>query len=86
MMELDFWFPVNFSQEGHVLPGLLHKAYLAKREGKPLLVYGTGKPRRQFIYSVDLGKLILWTIREYNEIEPIILSGDNKNFLDFTTI
>jgi len=69
----------NFNvEEGHVLPGLLHKAYLAKREGKPLLVYGTGKPRRQFIYSVDLGKLILWTIREYNEIEPIILSVDEE--------
>jgi len=67
----------NFNVEhGHVLAGLLKKAYLAKREGKPLLVYGTGKPRRQFIYSVDLGKLILWTIREYNEIEPIILSVD----------
>jgi len=67
----------NFNVEhGHVLAGLLKKAYLAKREGKPLLVYGTGKPRRQFIYSVDLGKLILWSIREYNEIEPIILSVD----------
>ena len=83
------WFLISrliFPQHGHVLAGLLKKAYLAKREGKPLLVYGTGKPRRQFIYSVDLGKLILWTIREYNEIEPVILSGDNRNFLDFTTI
>ena len=55
----------------------MQKAHIAKKEGKPLLVYGTGKPRRQFIYSVDLGKLILWTIRDYEEIEPIILSGDN---------
>lgn len=69
----------NFNlEEGHVLPGLMQKAHIAKKEGKPLLVYGTGKPRRQFIYSVDLGKLILWTIRDYEEIEPIILSVDEE--------
>lgn len=30
---------------------------------------------RQFIYSLDLAKLVLWVLREYEEIEPIILSG-----------
>lgn len=29
---------------------------------------------RQFIYSRDLARLMIWTIREYEEIEPIILS------------
>lgn len=38
-------------------------------------VLGTGKPLRQFIYSLDLAKLFIWVLREYNEIEPIILSG-----------
>jgi len=61
-----------------VLPGLMQKAHIAKKEGKPLVVYGTGKPRRQFIYSLDLGKLMLWTMREYNEVEPIILSVDEE--------
>jgi len=66
-------------EEGHVLPGLMMKAHNAKKEGKPLLVYGTGKPRRQFIYSLDLAKLMLWTLREYNEIDPIILSVDEED-------
>lgn len=35
---------------------------------------GTGKPLRQFIYSRDLAKLFIWQLREYNSIEPIILS------------
>lgn len=39
-----------------------------------LSVFGTGRPRRQFIYSVDLAKLILWTLDHYTEVEPIILS------------
>lgn len=59
-----------------MIPGLIHKAYIAKKEGKPLVVYGNGKPLRQFIYSEDLARLILWAVREYEEIEPIILCGD----------
>ena len=35
---------------------------------------GTGKPLRQFIYSVDLAKLFLWVLRNYNSPHPIILS------------
>ncbi|KAL5108162.1 GDP-L-fucose synthase [Taenia crassiceps] len=65
----------NFNLEkGHVLPALIHKAYLAKRAGEPLLVLGSGTPLRQFIYSIDLGRLIVWVLRHYNKPEPIILS------------
>lgn len=40
------------------------------------MIWGSGKPLRQFIYSIDLAKLIIWVMREYEEIEPIILSGE----------
>ncbi|XP_055656493.1 GDP-L-fucose synthase isoform X2 [Falco peregrinus] len=65
----------NFNiEDGHVLPGLIHKVYLAKQTGSALTVWGTSKPRRQFIYSLDLARLFLWVLREYDEVEPIILS------------
>lgn len=65
----------NFNiEDGHVLPGLIHKVHLAKSRGSALTVWGTGKPRRQFIYSLDLARLFLWVLREYSEVEPIILS------------
>jgi len=41
------------------------------------VIWGTGSPRRQFIYSRDLGRLMIWVMREYKEIEPIILSGQS---------
>lgn len=44
-------------------------------EDKIFTVLGSGKPLRQFIYSLDLAKLIIWVLREYNSVEPIILSG-----------
>uniref|UniRef100_A0A8C9THU4 GDP-L-fucose synthase n=1 Tax=Scleropages formosus TaxID=113540 RepID=A0A8C9THU4_SCLFO len=65
----------NFNvADGHVLPGLIHKAYVAHKEGTPLQVWGSGTPRRQFIYSLDLARLFIWVLREYDEIDPIILS------------
>ncbi|RUS13786.1 hypothetical protein BC937DRAFT_94781 [Endogone sp. FLAS-F59071] len=69
----------NYSlEDSHVLPGLTHKCYLAKKNGTPFVVSGTGSPLRQFIYSRDLAKLFIWTLREYQEIDPIILSvGEN---------
>jgi GDP-L-fucose synthase len=65
----------NFNlQDSHVIPGLIHKCYLAKQKGEPFVIAGTGTPLRQFIYSEDLAILILWALENYNEIEPIILS------------
>mmetsp|Transcript_6398 Transcript_6398/g.13949 ORF Transcript_6398/g.13949 Transcript_6398/m.13949 type:complete len:319 (+) Transcript_6398:27-983(+) len=65
----------NFSIEsGHVLPGLMHKCYLAKKNGGAFTVWGSGSPLRQFIFNEDLGALIIWVMRSYHSIEPIILS------------
>eukprot|EP01064_Diplonema_japonicum_P035448 TRINITY_DN768_c2_g1_i3.p1 TRINITY_DN768_c2_g1~~TRINITY_DN768_c2_g1_i3.p1 ORF type:complete len:317 (+),score=69.77 TRINITY_DN768_c2_g1_i3:300-1250(+) len=61
-------------QDSHVLPGLTHKCYLAKQKNEPLTVLGSGTPLRQFIYSRDLARLMLWVLRNYNETDPIILS------------
>ncbi len=61
----------NFHLEhSHVIPGLIHKAAISDI----LTVFGTGKPLRQFIYSEDLAKLIVWTIEHYDSVEPLILS------------
>jgi len=69
----------NFNlQDGHVIPGLINKAYEAKKNGTPFEIWGTGKPLRQFIYSLDLAKLFIWVMREYEEIDPIILASDDE--------
>jgi GDP-L-fucose synthase len=66
-------------EDSHVIPGLIHKLYLAKKEGKEGIIFGTGTPLRQFIYSLDLARLILWVLDEYNDVEPVILSVDEKD-------
>ena len=57
-----------------MIPGLIHKCLLAKRTGGDFAIWGSGSPLRQFIYSEDLARLIVWTLRSYDSIEPIILS------------
>jgi len=65
----------NFNlEDGHVLPGLIHKCYTAKQTGADFVVWGTGAPLRQFIYSEDLGALIVWALHNYEDLHPIILS------------
>ena len=67
----------NFSiQNGHVIPGLIHKCYIAKRDGEPFTIWGSGKPLRQFMYSEDLAELTVWVVKEYHSPEPIIISVD----------
>ncbi|KAJ7201051.1 hypothetical protein GGX14DRAFT_465578 [Mycena pura] len=61
-------------EDAHVIPALVHKCYLAKKNGTPFIVSGTGKPLRQFIFSYDLAKLFVWMLREYDEVDPLILS------------
>jgi nucleoside-diphosphate-sugar epimerase len=47
--------------------------------GTPFIVAGTGKPLRQFIFSHDLAKLFIWMLRDYDDVEPIILSGTSSH-------
>mmetsp|Transcript_15713 Transcript_15713/g.26998 ORF Transcript_15713/g.26998 Transcript_15713/m.26998 type:complete len:315 (-) Transcript_15713:31-975(-) len=67
----------NFNlEDGHVIPGLIHKCYVAKRDNKDFVVWGSGKPLRQFIFSRDLAELFVWVLRNYESPEPLILSVD----------
>jgi len=65
----------NFSTKGgHVIPSLIHKAYVAKQTNGTFEIWGSGSPLRQFIFNQDLGALAVWVMRSYDSIEPIILS------------
>ena len=45
------------------------------------MIWGSGTPLRQFIFSIDLAKLMIWTLRSYDEADPIILSGGEADEL-----
>ena len=77
----------NYSlEDGHVIPALIHRCYLSKKNNENFVVKGTGKALRQFIYSEDLAKLMLWSLIFYNKKENIILSNSPENEVSIKTI
>jgi GDP-L-fucose synthase len=77
----------NFNlEDSHVIPGLIHNCYLSKKKNKDFIVRGTGKPLRQFIYSIDLAKLIMWTLQNYNSHKSLILSVNEKEEMSISQI
>jgi GDP-L-fucose synthase len=63
-------------EDAHVIPALIHKCYLAKKANIPFEIRGTGKPLRQFVYSIDLAHIILQLLNSTVN-ENIIISPEN---------
>jgi GDP-L-fucose synthase len=63
----------NFDLESsHVLAALLRKAHEAKMSGtSELVVWGTGKPRREFLHVDDLASACLFLLQKYDSPEII---------------
>lgn len=52
----------------HVLPALIRKFDEAKEEGKSeVVVWGSGKPKREFLYSDDLADACVFLMENYDE-------------------
>lgn len=61
--------------DGHVIPSLVHKCFLAKKNKTDLVIWGSGKPLREMVYSKDIARLALWSLDNYNEEAPVILTS-----------
>jgi GDP-L-fucose synthase len=65
----------NYDMEnGHVLPSLIHKFYIAKNSGSDVTIWGSGNPLREFIFSQDVAKLTELLYESYDDGVPVILS------------
>lgn len=60
---------------GHVIPVLIHKCYLAKLNNTYLEVWGDGSSLREFIFVDDVTSIIDLLIKEYKETDPVIISN-----------
>jgi len=63
---------------GHVIPSLIHKCYLAKKNNTNFEIWGTGKAYREFMYSEDVGKVATWALENYKGFDPLIVSPDEE--------
>lgn len=65
-------------EDSHVIPALIHKCYLAKKNNTPWTIWGTGNAIREFIYSKDLAEITLWLLNNYTDTSPIIVSTSEQ--------
>ena len=67
----------NFSEGCHFIPGVIKRVTGAKQSNASVMVVpGSGRALRQFLYSQDLARVLIWTLRSYDEAEPFIVSVD----------
>lgn len=62
----------NFDLENsHVFPALIRKFAEAKESGKPVTLWGSGSPMREFLHVDDLAKACLVLLEKYDAPEHI---------------
>ena len=60
------------SENSHVLPALIRRIVLAKNNNEPTVtIWGTGKPRREFLHVDDLADACYFLLQNYNEQGPV---------------
>jgi GDP-L-fucose synthase len=58
--------------DGHMIPAMIHRAYLSKQNSEKMVIWGDGSPLRQVIYSEDLARLIMWSLENWKSDEPFM--------------
>jgi GDP-L-fucose synthase len=63
----------NFdSKSSHVIPALIKKCFDAKEKGEShIVVWGTGKASREFLYVEDAAEAIILATEKYNKPDPV---------------
>jgi len=69
----------NFDlNNSHVIPAIIRKMYDAKDKNEDVILWGDGSPLREFTYSKDLAKILLFLIDSYNDEIPINVGNTNQ--------
>jgi len=79
----------NFSLDnGHVLPSLIHRFVQATTSNsQPVVLWGSGSPLREFLYSKDLAKAVLCASERYDgDLHLNIGSGEEVSIFDLANL
>lgn len=75
-------------KNSHVIPAMIRKFHEAKeKELNEVIIWGTGNPKREFLYSDDLASACIFLMNNYNDNEIInIGSGLETSIKDLADI
>ena len=67
----------NFSIEtGHMLPAILHRMHQAKEEeNAPIVIWGDGSAKREFLYAPDLADFICFSLDRFDDLPEVMNVG-----------
>ena len=61
-------------ENGHVIPSLIHRCYLAKQNGTEFLVWGSGKAEREFVYVDDMASVVKHIhTKQMDDLPPLMI-------------
>lgn len=66
-------------ENGHMIPGLIKKFLLAKEKGGKIVLWGTGAPRREALYSEDCADALIYLMNNYSS-EQIVNIGTGFDY------
>ena len=72
----------------HVLPALIRKMHEAKvSTAEEVVVWGTGTPKREFLFADDLAEACIFLMENYNEEQLVnIGTGEDLSIADLATL
>jgi GDP-L-fucose synthase len=63
----------------HVIPGMIHKAYLASLSNSDFTIWGDGTPLRQFIHAKDLARNVIWAIDNWKSEDHFMCINEQEH-------
>ncbi len=64
------------TENAHMIPAVIHKLYMAKQNGLDTVeIWGTGKARREFMYSGDLADCIAYSLKNFDKMPAYLNVG-----------
>lgn len=71
----------------HVLPALIRKVAQSKAAGTPVTIWGSGTPRREFLYVDDCADACVHLLKHYSgEIALNVGTGEDLTILELTRV
>ncbi len=71
----------------HVMPALIRKVDQARRSGGEVIVWGTGAPRREFLYVDDCADACVHLMKTYSDESHVnVGSGEDVTILELTRL
>ena len=69
----------------HVVPALIRKVDQAKRDGGNVTIWGSGQPRREFLYVDDCADACVFLMKHFSGSEHVnVGSGEDVTILELT--